>query len=162
MRISNSNGFAILRRWRRAICSALLPAFAVWALTTPACFAGVDSTAAQQPVAATHASHAADADMHHAPAHHEHSGAPAATDCPHCPPSNAETAPTVCVVDAGVSASSPPQKGAAAESGHVLVATRFAPLPSNLGVRLRDAAAPDTTRAFAHVPLNIRHCVFLI
>ena len=161
MRTNQGNGLATLRRWRRDVCSVLLPAFGLWAFTAPACLARLGSALPEPTATALAASHMG---HDHASMHDEHAGHAASTQhCPHCPPAtDTGTSPVPCTVDAGASATGVPSKGAAAESAPLFIAARFAPPPSVPTLRLREAGAPDTARYRAHVPLNIRHCVFLI
>jgi hypothetical protein len=159
--MGKGNGLATLRRWRRAVSSALLPVFGLWALTAPACFAQVDSGALHSSPVVAHAQHAAAEPAHYGAAHDHSPATPPTEHCPHCPPvADADTSPSLCV---GVTtAASVPQKNAALDSGAHVVAMRFAPLLSPQEPRPRHVTLPDTARYRLAVPLNIRHCVFLI
>lgn len=162
MRIGKGNGLARLRRWRRAICSALLPVFGLWALTAPVCFAASVSAGGQTSQAAVHGDHSLDTHAHHGTAHEHSSPAPAAAHCPHCPPAPAaDTSTSVCVVGATATASAP-QKTAAFDSSTLIVTTRFVAILSPHVPHLRYVGATDPARYRTHVPLNIRHCVLLV
>jgi hypothetical protein len=154
-------GFSIaaLRKWRRAVSAALVPAFAVWSLSAAACFGMPLDVGGEMPAVAhaehEHAAHGAANDMP------EHGGMP---DCAHCPPKadDGQSTPTVCVTD-GTSNASGPKASAApdffklfTESRPPILLWTAAPPPPILATI--DSDAPHVE----HTPLNVRHCVFLI
>jgi hypothetical protein len=155
---------AALRKWRRAISAAVVPAFAVWSLLAAACFgmpldvAGDETSAvahAEDDTASPHATHGTANDMH------EHAGMP---DCAQCPPKadDGQSTPTVCVTD-GTSNASGPKASATPDFFKLFTQSRppilswtAAPPPPILAAVGTDAPHVEHTR------LNVRHCVFLI
>jgi hypothetical protein len=161
MQVIHGNGLAMLRRRRRGVCSALLPVFALWALTAPACFAQLDSGAEPTSPVAAHPDHWAGESARHGAAHQHSSVASAPEHCPHCPPATGtDASPSLCV--GATTTASAPLKSPVFASSPLVVPIRFAPLLSEYAPAARHFAALDTSRYRAHVPLNIRHCVLLI
>lgn len=156
--------FDALRRRKRAIGRVLLPLLAaVWFTSGASLCFGMSAESVREAPAAhdhDHANHAA----HHAPAHesasHEHGS------CPHCPnavadagipASHVSCAALDDLADAGAAA-----KAVKSELPHALTAARIdvaASAPSHAFVRRPTPLAEPHSST---VPLNVRHCVFLI
>jgi hypothetical protein len=155
---------ATLRRWRRTVSAAVVPAFAWWSLSAAACFgAPIDVAGDELPVVAhthhdassPHAAHGTESSMH------EHAGMP---DCAHCPPKtdDGQSTPAMCLSD-GTSNANGPKASATPDFVKLFTQSRLptlswtaAPPPPILAAR-----GTDAPRA-AHTPLNVWHCVFLI
>jgi hypothetical protein len=152
--------FATLRRWRRGISVASLPALAWWSLSAAACFAmPMDRADAVKEMTASH--HAESTPMaHDSNGMHDHAGMP---DCPHCttPPQKSDTSTPLCVAQATSSPSgshaNPNFDGVKLlAQARLTLSSSAAPPP--LISRLPAYTAPPAERT----PLNVRHCVFLI
>ena len=154
-----------LRQRIRGVALALLPALTLAAASAPAC-AAMDA-ASGTPLSATqaHDSHAHSSDSH-AHAQHEHdSSSPASTEpCPHCPLETgaANAGHAVCAVGDGQTGAAisqtsvGPDLPAAALLPHWMLPAADA-IPPLIGARVR-----QRTTLPPAVPLNIRHCVYLI
>jgi hypothetical protein len=150
------NPLDALRRQRRRLAAALVPAVLVAVLSGVACPAMSTAPPAAAPVA--HHEHPAHA--HHA-ADHERAPAQPTGDCPHCPGGHeaANVAATHCAVaaapvvthDALAAASIP-----ALPAKHRIVPGATA-LPPSIRGSPRAAPLPAST-----VPLHLRHCVLQI
>jgi hypothetical protein len=154
---------AALRKWRRAISLAVLPAFASWSLSAAACFGMPLQVANDEMTFDSHvdhgmSSHSTDGTPSHM---HEHAGMP---DCAHCPPANDDnqSPPTICVAD-GTSNATAPKASATPDLLKLCTQSRLptlswiaAPPPLILSAVVTNAPNVE------HTPLNIRHCVFLI
>jgi hypothetical protein len=157
-----------LRRRRRAVVCALLPAFALSAISTPACAAMLAAAAGASAQIHEHAphQHAAGHSAHeHAAAHADEPAAPAAPPCPHCPLESvaANAGHASCTAVDGQDDGDIAQPSSTGDRLPQLL------LPSWLLPAAR--AAPPSFAAIAHacpppvrasIPLNLRHCVFLI
>jgi hypothetical protein len=153
-----------LRRWRRGVIAAALPALLVSALAGATCAdMTAPHTAAVPSEHSAHPSHAHQATRHDAHAEHGQAldAAPASMgDCPHCLGGHAaaNVAGSDCSVGAappGASFAVPGTLPGAAIAG----APHAAPTPAP--PLIRETPPPDEPAAVA-VPLRIRHCVLLI
>jgi hypothetical protein len=158
----NRRCFAYLRKLRRVIAVAVLPAFAWWSLSASACFAMATTTDQHEVSAISHdhadAAHAAHGAIDNA---HDHASMP---DCPHCPVTADEdgSGPTICVAEGSPNANGP-KASSAPDTLKLFCHARLTMLSWT-------AAPPPLIRfletvhrpAIEHTPLNIRHCVFLI
>jgi hypothetical protein len=157
MRLCSAAWLATLRARKRALLYALVPAFALAAVSGPACAA---MAAAPDPAAATHdhGGHAQPGDAHeHAPEQ------PLSVPCPHCPleAGGANVGHTVCTTAAGHDDVAAPAKAASQESPPAL--TRNWALPAAVAVPpliATPAAAEEPPQP--KVPLNLLHCVLVI
>jgi hypothetical protein len=158
MRRQSRYSIAALRRWRRAISAAVVPAFACWSLTAAACFGMPLQVAGDETTVDTSSPHAA-----HGTANDvlDHADVP---DCAHCPPKtdDGQATPTICVTD-GTSTANGPKASAApdflklfTESRPPTLSWTAAPPPPIL------TAVVTVAPHVEHTPLNVRHCVFLI
>ena len=155
---------ATLRKRRRSIALALLPTLALWAMSGSACLAMLTAATPAQPQAEHSA--AAHAGPHAAADHddHGHAPAPAPAECPHCPPAHAvaDRAHPSCSTTGESSTGNTPQKSFS-QSGTPLFAVAHWLLPVTSAIPpLIAGLPPGTVQRPARVPLNIRHCVFLI
>jgi hypothetical protein len=158
------NVLAALRRLRRVVAGAMVPALLLSVLAGAAC----PAMSAVAP-AAKHSAHATPAAQHHehaTHAHHSHDGVSMLPtqltgDCPHCLGGHA--AGNVTTADCDMVAAAPPA------TTHVLsAATLVLPIASYkpraaiaIPPLIRTAARANNATTTS-VPLRIRHCVLLI
>jgi hypothetical protein len=163
MRRHARTSIAALRRWRRAVSAAVVPAFAWWSLSAAACFGmPLDVAGGAMPAVAhiddassSHAAHGTANDMH------EHAGMP---DCTHCPPKadDGQSTPTICVSD-GTSSANAPKASATPDFFKLFTELRLPTLSwaAHPPPPILTGVGPHAPYV-AHTPLNVRHCVFLI
>ena len=155
---------ATLRRWRRTVSAAVLPAFAWWSLSAAACFGMPIDVAGDEMPALAHVDH--DAHSPHG-AHdtgsdmQEHADMP---DCAHCPPKadDDQSTPAMCFSD-GTSNANAPKASGTPDFVKLFTESRL-PTPSWAAAHPPPILAAVATNAprVEHTPLNVRHCVFLI
>ena len=153
-----------LRRWRRRVSLAVLPAFVWYGVSATACFGmPVDGSAERHATAVPeHAQHAASAhSMHDSAAVHDHEGMP---NCPHCPaPVNDDEPAGVPCISEGTPNANGPKASAAPDVFKLFAVMRLTTLPTTaVPPPLIRTVAPGDSPRVERTPLNIRHCVFLI
>jgi hypothetical protein len=159
-----------LRRKRRGVLLALLPALLLWTASGSACLAMLagdlqpsHAAAQSEPVGHgnAHGEHTHAAHTHVAPSHEQAPPAPS-HDCPHCPPHHGTdaTAHAACVDSTDTPTSQATSSGLtfAAWLPSARSTLQIAsPIPPLILLPRRNVDPPPP-----HVPLNIRHCVLLV
>jgi hypothetical protein len=169
MASSGTHWLTTLRRKRRGVLLALLPALLLWTASGSACLAMLagdmpPSAAARSEPAkhgTAHDKHAHAAHTHAAPSHEQAPPTPS-HDCPHCPPHHGTdaTAHAACVdsTDTPASQATSSSLTFAAWLPTARSALQVAsPIPPLISLPRRNVDPPPP-----HVPLNIRHCVLLV
>ena len=158
-----------LRKRRRAIAWALLPAIALWAASGSACFAMLASATAAGPstehAAEAHAGHHSSGGASGSHAQHGHTPAPMpapAPDCPHCPPGHvaADGAHSTCSVNTDAASSA--AKSSPAGDATPLLPVRWVPATVSAAPPLIRPTPSAAARRAAGVPIHLRRSVLRI
>ena len=155
-----------LRRWKRGAARYVIGSFAGCYLSAGVAPCAMATTRATHDTHAASPEHAGVAHEHHAHgvgvATHESVPAPADLDrahCPHCPPGTNGHDAGCFALEGLTNVAASHAKDASQSVTQALVAAVFAPLP------LPAAPWPPPPLRVARVtsvPLNVRHCIFLI
>jgi len=154
----------MLRRLRRAVAGAVVPALLLSVLAGAACPAM--SAPTPNALRSAHGTHAAQQHDHAAHEHHAHDGArvppaPPNGDCPHC--LGGHEAGNVTTADCDVMAAAAPTKTHALSAAPLVLPTAgYGPRTASAAPPLIRPAARTTSAPTSSVPLHLRHCVLLI